>query len=396
MVSAPKRFLTRPWGHDYAMTWWYAFAMTMDRRTFLRGAGGGAALGIGATLLGSCTNSSNLTGHGASTAKYQNPPGAGIGKGTPIRGGQITMSTGSEINGFDPSMSSWDATGLQYAGTVYDQLAALAPDGSVHPYLAESITPNADYDVWTIQMRPNVMFHNGKALDADAVKTNLDAFVASAAHRGRVQQRREDDGDRSSHRASSDQDTVGRVSLLPHLSGRHDRRAKYPRQDGSRPSDRNRPLHLRRLGAERPFHRQTQPQLLASEPPVPRHDRVHAVDRPGFARGRVAIWLHRHNAVQLHAEPRRPVGPVRVHGHKRPLLDVRARHGLRHAEPGRASLQRHEGSPGARVRREPRGDRARSSGTGSPRWRQARSFPGRPDYGRRDTRSSIFKRRSSS
>ena len=98
--------------------------MPMDRRTFLRGAGGGAALGVGATLLGSCTNSSKLTGHGASIAKYQNPPGAGIGKGTPVRGGQLTMSTGSEIDGFDPSISSWDATGLQYAVTVYDPLAA--------------------------------------------------------------------------------------------------------------------------------------------------------------------------------------------------------------------------------------------------------------------------------
>jgi peptide/nickel transport system substrate-binding protein len=162
------------------LTRWYAFAMAMDRRTFLRGAGGGAALGIGATLLGSCTNSAKLTGHGASTTKYQNLPGVGIGKGAPVRGGQLTMSTGSEINGFDPSQSSWDATGLQYAATVYDQLAALAPDGSVHPYLAESITPNAAYDVWTIQVRPNVVFHNGKALDAAAVKANLDAFVASA------------------------------------------------------------------------------------------------------------------------------------------------------------------------------------------------------------------------
>ena len=153
--------------------------MGMDRRTFLRGAGGGAALGVGATLLGACTNSSNLTGHGANIIKYKNPAGAGIGKGTPVRGGQITMSTGSEINGFDPSQSSWDATGLQYASTVYDQLAQLAPDGSVRPYLAESITPNADYDVWTIQVRPNVVFHNGKALDAAAVKENLDAFVSS-------------------------------------------------------------------------------------------------------------------------------------------------------------------------------------------------------------------------
>jgi peptide/nickel transport system substrate-binding protein len=137
-------------------------------------------VGAGAAVLGSCSTASKLAPSGNVGNRYLTPAGTGIGKGSPVRGGQLNMSTGSDINGFDPSSSDWDATGLQYAGTVYDQLAALAPDGSVHPYLAESITPNADYDQWTIQMRPNVEFHNGRACDAAAVKENLDAFVASA------------------------------------------------------------------------------------------------------------------------------------------------------------------------------------------------------------------------
>lgn len=136
-------------------------------------------LGAGAALLGSCTTASKLDNPGSSKNSYRAPSGAGVGKGTPVRGGQVTMSTGSEIDGFDPASSDWDATGLQYAQTVYDQLAALRPDGSVEGYLAESITPNADHDVWTIQMRPDVYFHNGKVCDAAAVKENLDAFVSS-------------------------------------------------------------------------------------------------------------------------------------------------------------------------------------------------------------------------
>jgi peptide/nickel transport system substrate-binding protein len=152
----------------------------MDRRTFLRVAGSGAVLSAGATLLDSCSTSSTLINRGKTgNSRYQVSPSTGVGKGTPVRGGQITVATGSEINGFDPSTSSWDTTGLQYAQTVYDQLAALAPDGSVYGYLAESITPNPDYDVWTLQIRSNVVFHNGTALDAAAVKENLDAFVAS-------------------------------------------------------------------------------------------------------------------------------------------------------------------------------------------------------------------------
>jgi peptide/nickel transport system substrate-binding protein len=155
-------------------------AVTMNRRTFLRAAGSGAVLSAGATLLDACSSSSTLTSTGkGGNSKYEVRPGTGVGKGTPVRGGQIIVATGSEINGFDPSQSSWDTTGIQYAQTIYDPLAALAPDGTVYGYLAESITPNHDYDVWTLQLRPNIVFHNGKALDAAAVKENLDAFVAS-------------------------------------------------------------------------------------------------------------------------------------------------------------------------------------------------------------------------
>jgi ABC-type transport system substrate-binding protein len=156
--------------------------VAIDRRTFLRGAGGGAALGIGATLLGSCASSSKLTGTGSTKSRrtYLAPANAGIGQGTPVKGGTVILATGSEIDGFDPSTSDWDTTGLTYAMTVYDQLAALAPDGTVYPYLAQSITPNAEYNEWTIQIRPNIVFHNGVALNAAAVKENLDAFVASA------------------------------------------------------------------------------------------------------------------------------------------------------------------------------------------------------------------------
>ncbi len=47
-----------------------------------------------------------------------------------------------------------------YARTVFDPLAIIAADGSVQPYLAQSITPNADATVWTITMRPNLLFHD--------------------------------------------------------------------------------------------------------------------------------------------------------------------------------------------------------------------------------------------
>ena len=145
----------------------------IDRRSFLaqgiRSAAGVAVLGGGASgLLAACSS-----GGGTSTSTGTN---AGVSTATPKTGGSITFGTESEIDGFDPTMNRWDATGYLYAHTVYDQLATFDANGNIKPYLAQSITPNSDYTKWTITVRPNVLFHNGSPLDAAAVKTNLDAI----------------------------------------------------------------------------------------------------------------------------------------------------------------------------------------------------------------------------
>jgi ABC-type transport system substrate-binding protein len=144
----------------------------IDRRSFLaqgvRTAAGVAVLGGGASgLLAACSS-----GGGTSTSTGTN---TGVSSATPKPGGSITFGTEAEIDGFDPTMNRWDATGYLYAHTVYDQLATLDANGNVRPYLAQSITPNSDYTKWTITVRPNILFHNGTPLDAAAVKTNLDA-----------------------------------------------------------------------------------------------------------------------------------------------------------------------------------------------------------------------------
>jgi ABC-type transport system substrate-binding protein len=99
---------------------------------------------------------------------------------TPKPGGSITFATEAEINGFDPTKNTWDASAYLYAHTVYDQLVALDASGALKPYLAQSISPNSDYTKWTITVRPNVVFHDGSPLTAAAVKTNLDAVRAAA------------------------------------------------------------------------------------------------------------------------------------------------------------------------------------------------------------------------
>ena len=110
-----------------------------DRRTFIaRGLEGAGALAIGATAGGflsacggSSPGSSPTSGHGL----------IGIGQGRPKRGGTITIGMNSEIDGFLPTTNHFDNTGLTYATTVFDALTKIAPDGTVHPYLAQSVTP---------------------------------------------------------------------------------------------------------------------------------------------------------------------------------------------------------------------------------------------------------------
>lgn len=60
-----------------------------------------------------------------------------------------------------------------------EPLTTFAADGSVVPYLAESVEPNDTFDRWTIRVRDGITFHNGEALDAEAVKANLDTYSVS-------------------------------------------------------------------------------------------------------------------------------------------------------------------------------------------------------------------------
>jgi len=146
-------------------------ARGMDRRTFLgrsATAGGALVLGSAAAGLSGCS-----TGSGATT-------GSATPAGAPVRGGSLTVGTMAEVDGFSPSQNRWDTNGLLYANTVYDPLMAVAVDGTVQPYLANSLTPNAAFDSWTLTLRPGIVFHDGTALTAGVVLNNFAALRSSA------------------------------------------------------------------------------------------------------------------------------------------------------------------------------------------------------------------------
>ncbi len=141
--------------------------MTGHRRPLTTALGTALALSLLAGACGSDDDASN--GGEGSTTTAEAPPA------TP--GGSVTVGIEGEVDSFLPGNARWSSSALFVAKAVYDPLAAFDVDGIARPYLAESITPSDDFMSWTITLRPDITFHDGTPLDAEALRANLD-FVA--------------------------------------------------------------------------------------------------------------------------------------------------------------------------------------------------------------------------
>ncbi|MGA8724838.1 MAG: ABC transporter substrate-binding protein [Acidimicrobiales bacterium] len=150
----------------------------IDRRSFLsRSAVTGGAVALGAAApaaLAGCSSSSS----GSPTTSSGSKPG--VGSGNPVRGGSLTVAVLADIDGFYPPTNHWDTNGFNYANAIYDPLMAVAADGTIQGYLAQSMTPNSTFDTWTMTLRSGIKFHDGSDLTAAVVKANYDALLTSA------------------------------------------------------------------------------------------------------------------------------------------------------------------------------------------------------------------------
>jgi peptide/nickel transport system substrate-binding protein len=92
----------------------------------------------------------------------------------PVAGGEIVISGEAEVaNPWTPAAMQCDSYCQQRARSFYDPIAAIGADLKVHPYLAETITPNGDATEWTIKIRDGISFTDGTPVNADAVIDNL-------------------------------------------------------------------------------------------------------------------------------------------------------------------------------------------------------------------------------
>ncbi len=99
---------------------------------------------------------------------------------TPKAGGQLVMATEAESNGWFPPFETGRAL-IQV--TIYDTLMAEDEKGVVRPYMAESLTPSADFAQWTLKLRPGVMFHDNTPLNADTIRHNFMEYHKVAGSR---------------------------------------------------------------------------------------------------------------------------------------------------------------------------------------------------------------------
>jgi peptide/nickel transport system substrate-binding protein len=86
---------------------------------------------------------------------------------------QVTLAFPNDIVSLDPHATSDFVTNQIMTGTVYETLVKTGLRGEYEPALAESWRI-IDNNAWEFRVRPNVKFHNGEPLTAEAIKFSLD------------------------------------------------------------------------------------------------------------------------------------------------------------------------------------------------------------------------------
>jgi peptide/nickel transport system substrate-binding protein len=136
--------------------WSIPLTGTHDRRSFLKLAGAATLTASSATVLAACGD----TAHTSSTE--------------PKRGG--TLRAGITGGGASDTLNPFHAvTNADFAriNQIFEPLVRYDTKALPELWLAEELTPNKDFTLWTVRVRLGVTFHNGKPLTAADVAYTL-------------------------------------------------------------------------------------------------------------------------------------------------------------------------------------------------------------------------------
>jgi peptide/nickel transport system substrate-binding protein len=108
----------------------------------------------------------------------------------PQRHGVLKFGTRTDAAGLDSHRNNQLHTSTPTAA-MYTGLADYDRQGNIIPGIAESWEPNKDLMAWVFRLRKGVLFHNGREVDAEAVKLNIehikDPAIGSDWHQGAVE-----------------------------------------------------------------------------------------------------------------------------------------------------------------------------------------------------------------
>lgn len=96
----------------------------------------------------------------------------------PVYGGNLRVALEADTaNAFNPTKMQCAVSCYNtLLGTVFESLMSADESGPI-PNLAESMTPNEDFTVWTITLRPGITFSDGTPLNADVVIDNINRYA---------------------------------------------------------------------------------------------------------------------------------------------------------------------------------------------------------------------------
>ena len=132
----------------------------LTRRQLIQGA---AVIGAGAAL------GPMLAAAGSTGAASASPPAAGAA--APKTGGnlRVAIQAGSAKETLDVHPASMTTPAVAAQLNIYDCLLEFGPTGALAMALAQEVVPNRGATQFTVRLKPDLVFHNGKSVTADDV-----------------------------------------------------------------------------------------------------------------------------------------------------------------------------------------------------------------------------------
>src|SRR5215467_4426305 len=117
-------------------------------------------------------------------------PGSEAAQRHPKRGGVLQFGTFNDTSGLGSHRHNQLHTSHPTAA-MYTGLTDIDQQSNIVPGIAESWEPNQDLTAWVFRLRKGVLFHNGREVDAEAVKLNIlrikDPAIGMEWHRSAVE-----------------------------------------------------------------------------------------------------------------------------------------------------------------------------------------------------------------